>query len=483
MTQGDLAATIAAGRPISWKMNSITDDSYTALRKEFSEILDTINRADLKVKLDYCLREFCVNSLKAMIKRLFFKTHNGNIDDPEDYERLMTDFRDAWTSHIDVWERRLKETENFYQVNVQCKDGLLNLIIANPGKVLPAELERINKQIKACSGNNQEDNLYFGLGDAEGGGLGLLLIGRMLQSFGCAPDHLSFWVYEDKTVFMLRLPLDRQEQTNRHIHAALAKEIDSMPSFPETLLELQKQLAQPDLMITQIAEMVKRDAGLAALVLKTANSAAFMRLKKVTEINEAVSFIGIRGLKALLLYHGVEKRFSGKYAKFEEVMEHSRSVAAMAGKLARKFLPRHMELAYVGGLLHDMGKIIILEHPTTFARKIEECRQTEESSKWCLENLSFGLDHAELGGMVAERWNFPAELLSIIRYHHDLTHCPPENLPLTLIVYFADAAPQIASGEYPVYLLNHGIFDQFKLKDEAEVIALARSLLPTSPKA
>lgn len=477
MTQEDLAATIAAGRPISWKMNSITDESYITLRKEFSEILDTIHREDLKVKLDYCLREFCVNSLKAMIKRLFFKTHNGNIEDPEDYARLMANFREAWTSHIDVWERRIKETESFYQVNVQCKDGLLNLIIANPGKVLPAELERINQQIKAASSNDSEGDFYFGLGDAEGGGLGLLLIGRMLQSFGCASENLSFWVYQDKTVFMLRLPLDRQEQKNKHIHAALAKEINSMPSFPETLLELQKQLSQPDLMITQMAEMVKRDAGLVALVLKTANSAAFMRLKKVTDISEALAFIGIKGLKALLLYHGVEKQFSSKYSNFEEVMEHSRSVAAMAGKLAKKFLPRQMEIAYVGGLLHDMGKIIILEHPTAFAKKLEECRQTEESSKWCLENLSFGLDHAELGGMVAERWNFPAELLSIIHYHHDLTHCPSENLPLTLIVYFADAAPQIASGEYPVYLLHQAIFTQFKLKSEAEVIALAKSII------
>lgn len=476
MSDQDRLSAINSGKTVSWQLGSITDDTYSNVRKEFSSILDLLKRTDLKVQLDYCLREFCVNSQKAMIKRLYFKTHHADIDNPEDYERMIAGFREAWTKYLDVWERRLQESEQFYQVNVQCKDGFLNLFVVNPGKVHPVEQQRIKEQIHSVT-HPSEDGFDFGIGDAEGGGLGLLLIGRMIQTLGGGANNLGFWVYEDKTVFMLRVPLDRHEITGHKIHAALAKAIDNIPSFPETLIELQKQINQPDLMIPEIAEMVKRDAGLAALILKTANSAAFVRLKQVTDLTEAISYIGLKGLKALLLYHGMEKQFSKGYSGFKEVMEHSHHIASIAGKLAKKYLPKQVETAYVGGLLHDMGKIVMLEHPSALAKKIQETNKNDELSKWCLENLSFGLDHAELGGLVAERWNFPAELGSIIRYHHDISRCPADNLPLTRIIYFADAAPKIASGEYPVYLLPPEIIEQFKLKNEAEVIQLAKSVI------
>ncbi len=476
MNNQDLQSLVSSGQAVSWQLGSISDATYSDLRKELSGILEFLKRADLKVQLDYCLREFTVNSQKAMIKRLYFKMHDGDIHNQNDYQRLIAGFRDAWTGDIETWEQHLQEAGLFYQVNLQCKDGFLNLFVINPGKVHPIEQERIRAQLKSVT-NPSEEGFELGLGEAEGGGLGLILIGNMAQSLGSGPDGLKFWVYEDKTVFMLKIPLDRQEQSDRHIHAALAQAIEDIPTFPETLIELQEKIAQPDLPIAQIADMVKRDAGLAALVLKTVNSATFMRLKQVTDLTEAISFIGIKGLKALLLYHGMESQFSGKFSTFQQVMEHSASVASIAAKLAKKFLPAQKELAYVGGLLHDLGKIVMQDHPSALAEKIAARHQQNELSNWCLENLSFGLDHAKLGGMIAERWNFPPELQNIIRYHHEVSRCPEEHLAITLIIAFADVTPQIASGEYPAYLLPPQISAQFNLKNEADVVKLATSVV------
>jgi putative nucleotidyltransferase with HDIG domain len=481
-TTSDFANMVSAGQPLTWTMNSISDETFASLRRDFSVVLDTIKRTDLKMKLDYCLREFCVNSQKAMIKRVFFQSHHSDMHNLADYERLLPEFRSAWVEHLDVWERKLNEKNLSYQVLVQCKDGFFNLFVANPGKVLPIELERIRQQIDAIPRPPDEElaDGNIGLGQSEGGGLGILLIGRMLESMGCPVKNLTFRVYDDKTVFMIRVPLDKQEKDTRRIHSALAYEVEKLPNFPETLIKLQERLNQPDLSITHIAAMVKRDVGFAAAVLKTANSAAFMKLKKVTDLSEAITYIGLRGLKALLLYHGMETLFGKKYSHFRGVMEHSHQVAAIAGKLAKKFLPKQIELAYVGGLLHDMGQMIILDHPDAFMKKIGEFHKAGAISTWCFENLAFGLDHAELGALVAGRWNFPTELESIIRYHHDLSRCPIDELPLTQIVYFADAAARIANGEYPAYLLDPEVLERFNLKSEDEVRGFAASLLDAS---
>jgi putative nucleotidyltransferase with HDIG domain len=476
-TAAELSAKIESGQTLTWKLGSIKDNSYATMRREFSAVLDGINRSDLKVKLDYCLREFCVNSQKAMIKRLFFEENGSDIVDSDAYRHLMQKFRESWVQKIDDWEKKLQARQMFYQVNVQCKDGLFNLIVANPGKILPVEQARIRAQLDAALKNGDEDEIQFGVGDSEGGGLGILLIGRMIEALGCASNGLSFWVYDEKTVFMLRVPLDRQEQASHKIHQALAREIENLPSFPETLLELQSKIENPDLMLSQVAEMIRRDAGLTALVLKTANSAAFVRMKKVTDLAEAVTFIGMKGIKGLLLYHGMEKNFSGKYESFATVMEHSHKVAAIAGRLAKKFLPKQVELAYVGGLLHDMGKIIILEHPNAFARKINEFHNAEEISSWYFEHLAFGLDHAELGALVAEHWNFPAELGSMIRFHHDLSMCPAADLPLAAVICFADIASQLAAEEYPAHLIDPRVLDFFGLSSQKDVTSLANAIV------
>jgi putative nucleotidyltransferase with HDIG domain len=108
----------------------------------------------------------------------------------------------------------------------------------------------------------------------------------------------------------------------------------------------------------------------------------------------------------------------------------------------------------VGGILHDMGKIVFSNiHPKLLDRLKGFCRE-RNIPQATFEDLSAGMNHAEIGALIAEKWNFPDTLVNIIRYHHDPESAPDESLDLARSVYLANMLCEYESGNVS--------FDQFE---------------------
>ena len=469
---------ISQGIPMTWTFQSLAPETIEPLLFDIATILEVLQRPDLKSPLLYCLQELFHNGQKALGKRAYFALSGLDVNKPKDYSAGMRNFKANWQSNFGKSQRFMVEKKHFLQVLFQLREGNLSIMVVNSCPLTPLENERIRNQLvrTGCWEYAESGDPIELVGQEEGGGLGIFIICRILEQTGCTRSAFDVKGDSARTITSLMIPLLRHEITP-HLHEKLAGEVESLPQFPEIVHELQRMLKNENLEFRNLGQIIRKDPGLVATILKIVNSASFMQAKKIKEINEALTCLGIKGLKNLLYAYGAELVLSDRYSQFVPVSRHCFEVANAAMNLASNIDPSLRELAFVAGLLHDMGKMIILDQPDALRVKVRDSGRGSILPDWLLESLSFGIDHAELGALVASRWNFPEALVCAIRHHHSLDKCPSEHFLLACIVYFANVASRIHSGEFPTFLIAPEVSKVLGLVSELETTILARSVL------
>jgi putative nucleotidyltransferase with HDIG domain len=163
--------------------------------------------------------------------------------------------------------------------------------------------------------------------------------------------------------------------------------------------------------------------------------------KRVDNIVEAVKLVGAKGVRNLLYSYGTQKVLTEKYSDMRGLWQHSYKCAFYAYMLAKSFKRKKeiLDDVYVGGILHDLGQIVVASlHPDLLERISKVCKDKGIPGRM-LENFSVGLNHAEVGAMIAANWNFPEQLVSAIRYHHEPLLSPPPSRDIVYSVYLANA--------------------------------------------
>ncbi|MCR4417007.1 MAG: HDOD domain-containing protein [Ignavibacteria bacterium] len=204
---------------------------------------------------------------------------------------------------------------------------------------------------------------------------------------------------------------------------------------------------------TKLAEIINRDQSLVAHILAIANSPIYGLSRKISTIEMAISILGIKTIKDLVVGFTV---FNSTYEKgdryflAEEFNQHSYMCGYVSQLLANDFNYPVKSEAFVAGLLHDIGIPIIHRYMNKEFKLISELKFYRRISQTKAEKLILGKTHCEVGGMVASKWNFPENLIDVIQNHHS----PKESLinkKLSAIVHIADF---IATKEAPQFLLS-----------------------------
>ncbi|MDR0390169.1 MAG: HDOD domain-containing protein [Spirochaetaceae bacterium] len=219
---------------------------------------------------------------------------------------------------------------------------------------------------------------------------------------------------------------------------------------------VQKLINDPKAEMTDIARQISMDPALTADLLKIVNSAQYMLAKKVDSIAEAVKMVGIRGIKNLLFSYGTQKVLGDDTSDKKALWEHSYRTAFYAFNLIKNFRKDNnlLDDVYVGGILHDMGKIVFANVHPDLLNKIKEFCVEKNLPASTLEDLVAGMNHAEIGALIAEKWNFPESLAASIRFHHDPLSAPQEYKELVQTVYLANMFCEYEKGNV--------FFDQFE---------------------
>jgi putative nucleotidyltransferase with HDIG domain len=258
----------------------------------------------------------------------------------------------------------------------------------------------------------------------------------------CLSLNLSNWESSIEPVNMPESPeLNFIKPTKMQLERAM---IDIRP-IPQILLKIIRMIQDDDYGMFDLAKVVRQEQVITAKVLKLCNSVFFRQFfqKKVTldSIDRALVVLGENELLQLALLALMIDFFPGKKGGYSlckgGLFNHAVGTAMICEKLAAITGLVSPDIAYTGGLLHDIGKVVLDQYVSLaypfFYRKI----QIGGESLINVENNVFGTTHAEIGGLLAERWSLPEQIEEVIKYHHS-----PEkaslNPALIHIVYLAD---------------------------------------------
>jgi putative nucleotidyltransferase with HDIG domain len=201
--------------------------------------------------------------------------------------------------------------------------------------------------------------------------------------------------------------------------------VDRMPAFPKSVQRVLQLTRNPDVAPKAIVEVIEKDPVLTARILKVINSAFYSLPNKVAGAAQAVVILGINTVKNLAIRSaavGMIPANNGASFDTEKFLLHSLGCAEVSRLLAQKFGDADPAEAYIGGLLHDFGKILFtLYMPEPFKVALEDS-VSGDTELHLNERELMGVDHSVAGALLAQKWQFPETLVDCIRTHH---HPPP----------------------------------------------------------
>ena len=219
----------------------------------------------------------------------------------------------------------------------------------------------------------------------------------------------------------------------------IAGNLDDLPSLPAVVMELLDSIDQEDVDISVLAKKVSHDQALTAKTLRLANSSLYSLQVKVTTIQQAITYLGFQTTRNLITAAAVTGCFpEGRCVGFDDkaFWHHSVATACCAKVLARQ-MRFNQDYAFTGGLLHDIGRLVLVTCFPLHYQRVLSYRATNDCHLLEAERAVLGLDHVEAGLVLAEHWNFSDTMRLGIAGHHD-PDAPGAGF-LTTIIHVADA--------------------------------------------
>jgi len=220
----------------------------------------------------------------------------------------------------------------------------------------------------------------------------------------------------------------------------LIANLGDLPPLPQVASQVLRVSADPDANAEDLRKVISMDQALTSQILKISNSAMFGMVREVTTLTQAIMTLGFSTIKSVVIASSAKNLYHRGAVGLQErlIWEHA-LVSAIASRAFAKSLrfPR-MEEAFIGGLLHDIGKSVMgVKFPERYGSLLRTV-YNEQGVCLDLELDTFGFDHAMVGEALVNKWNLAPSLQAAVRFHHDPIHAPEDYQELSAIVALAN---------------------------------------------
>lgn len=220
-----------------------------------------------------------------------------------------------------------------------------------------------------------------------------------------------------------------------------------VPALPDLYVRLRDVINSPGGNSQKASDLLSKDPSLVLKVLKTVNSPAYALRQHVTKLEQAITLLGFNEVSNLVLAATVLKQFpvrpGDRLLNLKKFWEHSIGVAVMARvimKHCKKKFNTVAEEAFIAGLVHDVGKLILYQSFTReFTDAMNLCR-TEQLTLVMAEERVFGFSHQDIGAWVADEWGFSRDMVKAIELHNTpfIMDDEDESFMFVSLVHIAD---------------------------------------------
>lgn len=235
------------------------------------------------------------------------------------------------------------------------------------------------------------------------------------------------------------------EEARRRLQA-----IDELPSLPVIIAELNQLMSDPRTTAPKLATVIMKDPAITARVLKIVNSAFFGFPKRIESVNQAIVALGFNTVRSIVLCSSVMEAFSGSKSKSaamsrKEFWKFSVAVGAAAKVVARNAGEKKMESAFVNGLLHGVGKLVLDQFfHDPFVLAVSEAR-SRDLTLWEAEREFIGVTDAEVGAILLELWKLGDGIQSCIQYLENPADAPEEHRAMCSYVLVGNVIARVAN--------------------------------------
>ena len=232
-----------------------------------------------------------------------------------------------------------------------------------------------------------------------------------------------------------------------HSLKKLVTRFSTLPSLPTLYLQMEQVIQSEGSSIGRIAEIISQDVSMTAKVLQLANSAYFGLPRTVNNPTEAVNFIGLKALEALILSVHIFAQFknASRFQSFlDQLWLHSQATAGIAEAISkREGNDKTMSVyASTAGLLHDCGKLVLADnYPEKYQQALSVAKQ-ERIPLWRAEERIFGVPHGTVGAYLLGIWGLPNPIIEALAFHHKPNSYPQDHFNVLTAVHVANALEQ-----------------------------------------
>ncbi|MBA4177867.1 MAG: hypothetical protein C0505_15120 [Leptothrix sp. (in: Bacteria)] len=232
-----------------------------------------------------------------------------------------------------------------------------------------------------------------------------------------------------------------------------ALESMDLPTPPGAVLAFLQTVARCDSSMDEMAELVRREPALAARILTVANSAAFHAGGEIRSLKQSLQVLGVRTLHSIAACIAVREAFSGlpgaRASDFDGFWRHALVVAELAQAIAAETADVEPEEAYLTGLLHDVGELLLLGGLGASYGPLLAQASEAEAALVTLEKAALQTDHAAVGAWLVDRWRLPSFMADALLFHHHRLEDVALADPLTRVLWAAHSCDAMADQVTP----------------------------------
>jgi HD-like signal output (HDOD) protein len=265
---------------------------------------------------------------------------------------------------------------------------------------------------------------------------------------------------------------NRKQPDGMKLKFGILRSISDLPAMPNVVNKAQKLISTPDSKLTDLVKVIEVEQSISARVLRLANSTYYGLSGKVATVQHASVLLGYKTLGEVISVAGIsnliDKTLEGYQIDSDDMWRHSMAVAVGSKLIAGKRNPALCDDAFLAGLMHDAGKLVldryVYERKEDFELFMQDGRETFLSA----EKEILGFDHSEIASEFCEKWNIPGNQSLAIKFHHYPSQS--EDCELAYILHAADVIAMmsgIGTGtDCELYQLENGALEFLDFQKE-----------------
>ncbi|MCW5958932.1 MAG: HDOD domain-containing protein [Pyrinomonadaceae bacterium] len=293
----------------------------------------------------------------------------------------------------------------------------------------------------------------------------------ILKSVGAAHQYLAKPCDSELLKSTVQRVYELREFLENPKLRSLLSKLHSVPSLPSIYSELLDELQNEEPSIKKISAIIKQDIGMSVKILQLVNSAFFGLRREISDINNAVEYLGLETIRSLALALCIFTKFGENQLPpglLTKLWAHSSTIGTLSRRLALMEDKTLAQNSFTAGLLHDIGRVLLA---TNLPKEFLECVNLSEKQGMRLTDAEveiFGASHAEVGAYLLGLWGLPESVVQAVAYHHQPSRTEDTKFSVLSAVHFAEALVEARdeTGSDPGSHVDNAYLDRLGMREK-----------------